>query len=679
MATQTKSTGNGDCRPTEEYCKLLDLADQARRVLVRTGAAGQAGNDSSLSKVLDEVPQIVVVGAQSAGKSSVLSRLSGILFPTNAERCTLVGTVLELRHSNEFQGEKVYLTGRDKNNDQIDEEFIEKDHGTITNAISAAQEKAVQLAGNAEGFVETLEIHIKVHRPDTLNLTLVDLPGLLASKHDSAGPDTVQRIVRKYADMKGSLLLFIVPVAQDYDTVLGKDIVEPLREKTTVVMTKIDKLDVNDAKSRLGKIVNETMEPRVIVRADLAEDPAEMHYFQSSMDIIAQFKTDIKIGCTKLGAILEEKMKEHLRSQMPKLHDTLVIQHREKKSQVDHLKPREKFEIMANIQRSLNARFVRIKSEREVVHQNLREELRLGIMQSSIAIDGPHEKLDIDNDDEFFEGSEVLVDLPHDDYLCPATIRSIKHSHVAVRVHKTSEDKNVSRDKLYSYRHTCAAVDKHIRESFEHGLRMVSLMDPQPVLEHFAKSWAESYGDILKTVVQKFHEHAEDIIKGLFLNDETILPEGMCALRQIHQHVALSIDQIHCKAKDCVARLIRYSEPPLVFSTNEHYFTSLYKGFVKTMDTGATDACSSELIYCKWLAYRKVQVKVIVEAAAKDLIGLYTIDFDGIVENALESCLTQDVVNKVDNEPSGRAKKRKIATDEEQDLKSILNLFEQIK
>ena len=205
--TDAQDEVKADCKPSEEYCKSLDIADEARRVLVCTGAAGRSGDDSSsLSKVLDEVPQIVVVGAQSAGKSSVLSRLSGVSFPTNAERCTLVGTVLELRRTKEAQVDKVTLTGRDKDEKEVVEEF--NGYGTTEEAISAAQKRAVELAGTTDGFVETLEIHIKVHRPDALNLTLVDLPGLIALKHGSKGPETVKRMVQKYANMKGSFFFF---------------------------------------------------------------------------------------------------------------------------------------------------------------------------------------------------------------------------------------------------------------------------------------------------------------------------------------------------------------------------------------------------------------------------------------------------------------------------------------
>jgi hypothetical protein len=61
-----------------------------------------------------------------------------------------------------------------------------------------------------DSFVETLEIHVHVETPETFNVTLVDLPGLLAPAPGSDGPATVERIVNKYVNMSGSLLLLIV-------------------------------------------------------------------------------------------------------------------------------------------------------------------------------------------------------------------------------------------------------------------------------------------------------------------------------------------------------------------------------------------------------------------------------------------------------------------------------------
>ncbi len=86
--------------------------------------------------------------------------------------------------------------------------------------------------------METLEIHVHVEALEAFNATLVDLSGQLAPAPGSDGPATVERIVKNYVKMSGSLLLYIVPTNQDYNTVLGKVIVDPHVDKTIYVLTK---------------------------------------------------------------------------------------------------------------------------------------------------------------------------------------------------------------------------------------------------------------------------------------------------------------------------------------------------------------------------------------------------------------------------------------------------------
>ena len=66
--------------------KILDLVDDLRRM--------------GLNSVL-ELPQIVVCGDQSAGKSSVLEAISEIPFPRRANFCTRFATEIVLRRSDE--------------------------------------------------------------------------------------------------------------------------------------------------------------------------------------------------------------------------------------------------------------------------------------------------------------------------------------------------------------------------------------------------------------------------------------------------------------------------------------------------------------------------------------------------------------------------------------------------
>mmetsp|Transcript_33832 Transcript_33832/g.28576 ORF Transcript_33832/g.28576 Transcript_33832/m.28576 type:complete len:103 (+) Transcript_33832:110-418(+) len=90
------------------------------------------------------LPQFVVVGAQSAGKSSVLKRISNnsIKLPEAANVCTKVPTVLKLRRNEEVNIE-VSLSGP---NGYYKEIYLEnQDPDTIRDAVSEAQDTAMNL------------------------------------------------------------------------------------------------------------------------------------------------------------------------------------------------------------------------------------------------------------------------------------------------------------------------------------------------------------------------------------------------------------------------------------------------------------------------------------------------------------------------------------------------------
>jgi GTP-binding protein EngB required for normal cell division len=678
----------GEFRPTEAYRKLLDVADNARSLLVRSGAAGKGKHGSSLGKVLDEVPQVVVVGAQSSGKSSVLSRLSGVTFPTHAERCTLIGTVLKLRRAEKATAEEVRLTGRNKDGDVVDKVFS-KDSHTTEEAISAAQELAVELAGTNDGFVETLEIHIEVYRPDTFDLTLIDLPGLLASKLDSSGPATVQRIVERYANMKGSLLLFIVPVSQDYDTVLGQDIVEPLKEKTTVVLTKLDKLDKDDAESRIGKIVRETLEPRVVVQANVPVG-TEPSFLGRYIEMLAPFEKDLRRGgCSELGKIVEAQMRAHLTSQMPALKQELVFQRNAKSARVDELKPREAFQTMIAGQSAVRKSLAIGLQARNPTLRECRDELRVGIMNAHPQrLDKKLDYVDESDTDAFFEGALFYARKKRktgESKLSVVSMATLLKDEQASKDNVTiqfADDKSkayVLKSELF-YVHD-SKIFEGVIECIEgivenQGLRNTALADPQPVVEHFAKLWAKEYGAVLREVSAKLDVFACKTVKEAFLGNGGVPAEARDAVVALCEGLVSRLDSLRAEANKCIARLVRYSLAPLVFTTNEHYLTATYTSIVAA-SAGAkpTDMSSASLLYCQWLAFRKVQVKVIVEAAAKDLIGLYTIDFDEAVNSVLDAFTDTAIVQLVKSEPASRKNERKTAQGELEELDKILAMF----
>lgn len=82
--------------PNASTSALQDLQKKQRRILDIVGQVRDCGLEGELS-----LPQLVVCGDQSSGKSSVLEALAGIPFPTKDGLCTRFATVINLRRSPE--------------------------------------------------------------------------------------------------------------------------------------------------------------------------------------------------------------------------------------------------------------------------------------------------------------------------------------------------------------------------------------------------------------------------------------------------------------------------------------------------------------------------------------------------------------------------------------------------
>ena len=111
------------------------------------------------------IPQIAVMGDQSSGKSSVLEAISGIPFPRGAGLVTRCATQISMS-----QG----ATWSAKLNCKGSETITVADPAEITKAI---EEMTNALCGEAE-FSEEI-ITVKLVGPNTPDLTLIDLPGIV--------------------------------------------------------------------------------------------------------------------------------------------------------------------------------------------------------------------------------------------------------------------------------------------------------------------------------------------------------------------------------------------------------------------------------------------------------------------------------------------------------------------
>eukprot|EP00047_Mylnosiga_fluctuans_P003192 m.227876 g.227876 ORF g.227876 m.227876 type:complete len:716 (-) comp11660_c0_seq1:70-2217(-) len=206
-----------------------------------------------------QLPQIVVVGAQSSGKSSVLENIVGRDFlPRGTGIVTRVPLIMQL----------IQRTGAPRPNEPKEEEWAQFLHcpdRVFVDFDEVRQEienRTVALVGDSKN-VSDKPIHLKVFSPHVLNLTLVDLPGI--TKVPVAGqPKDIEKQIRElvlqYINNPNSIILAVSPANADLansDAIKIAQEVDPSGDRTIGVITKLDLMDrgTDATDVLLGKVI----------------------------------------------------------------------------------------------------------------------------------------------------------------------------------------------------------------------------------------------------------------------------------------------------------------------------------------------------------------------------------------------------------------------------------------
>jgi hypothetical protein len=196
-----------------------------------------------------KLPQIVVVGDQSAGKSSVLEALSGTPFPRDAGACTRFATEIRLRRGKE-PSLKVSIIP-DKNRPFNDQTRLLQYGGSVTGDVpfETMMRDATDLIapkGIQGRFAARDILVVEKCGPDMPLLTLVDLPGLVrvANREQSeADIQTIEALSDRYMKSSRTIILAVVGGNNDYvqAPILKKARqFDPSGSRTIGVLTKPD-------------------------------------------------------------------------------------------------------------------------------------------------------------------------------------------------------------------------------------------------------------------------------------------------------------------------------------------------------------------------------------------------------------------------------------------------------
>ncbi|KAL2073263.1 hypothetical protein VTL71DRAFT_10587 [Oculimacula yallundae] len=199
------------------------------------------------------LPQIIVCGSQSSGKSSTLESLSGIAFPTAEGFGTRFVTELTLRRSEKSEI-KVQIQpsasriGRER--DKLLKFHRKETEQENLGQIIEAAKVALGLNGTTPNtkLFGTDVLRIESTSPTAPNLKLVDLPGLSSfsdKDHTDDDLERVQDLIVGYMKQKQSIILAVVSADRAFAdqpvTKLARAI-DPSGTRTLGIITKLDKI-----------------------------------------------------------------------------------------------------------------------------------------------------------------------------------------------------------------------------------------------------------------------------------------------------------------------------------------------------------------------------------------------------------------------------------------------------
>ncbi|THU86328.1 hypothetical protein K435DRAFT_868411 [Dendrothele bispora CBS 962.96] len=258
-ATNAEAVGLANAQLSDGRRRMLDLVNR----LHMTGV-----------QIDIDLPQIAVIGNQSAGKSSLIESISGITLPRAAGTCTRCPTecsmsanptwkcTVSLRIMTDSTGQ---LLGEPRN-EQFGPVIYEKSQ--VEDRIRRAQRALLHpnvprskfLEENEEDIIDDPSaptfssncVSLKISGPNIVDLSFCDLPGLIRSSsgEGSAGDvELVEKLVESYIKKPSCIILLAVSCETDFQNQGALQMAkkfDPNGERTVGVLTKPDRISVGD-------------------------------------------------------------------------------------------------------------------------------------------------------------------------------------------------------------------------------------------------------------------------------------------------------------------------------------------------------------------------------------------------------------------------------------------------
>ncbi|KAG8630500.1 hypothetical protein KVT40_002119 [Elsinoe batatas] len=291
------------------------------------------------------LPQLVVVGDQSSGKSSVLEGLTSIPFPRDSGLCTRFATQITFRrayeqtfalslipplHSTPAEAERLRAWRKDVA--EFDVEVFTEIMSEVNKVLDLRDAKG---HGGSQTFSDAV-LKLDISGPDQQHFSVVDVPGIFRVSTEGITTDSdrdlVRAMVQRYMENPRSVILTIVPANVDVATqeilTLAKAF-DPDGNRTIGVLTKPDLVDKGGENNvldllrgqkhrlKLGWHVVRNLAQHQIDSGNQDRASLELSFFSNNIPWSHVTKTNVGIG--SLRARLTQILDSLIRREYPQV------------------------------------------------------------------------------------------------------------------------------------------------------------------------------------------------------------------------------------------------------------------------------------------------------------------------------------------------------------------------
>lgn len=291
-------------------------------------------------------PQITVVGDQSSGKSSLLETIFNIKLPTASGTCTKCPIVIKSKNNVNLKEKKYYLESDNGTQDISEEIICEK--------IKDLQNKYTE-NGN---LVSDKEIILQIEGFDLLDITIVDLPGIIHQGEDK-DIKTIHDTIKKYIKQNNTLILVVNQACTDEELNTAHRLAKMFdlkQERTMTIYTKCDTFQSDEQKEDKSKKINYGDN----IHAVICNPNGKEYDEEYENDTFREYNiSEERSGINSLKIKLEKMYCDLIRKNAPKLEKDIENKINESKNKLLDLGERnkEKSEIVRDIKNILLKEF----------------------------------------------------------------------------------------------------------------------------------------------------------------------------------------------------------------------------------------------------------------------------------------------------------------------------------